>query len=82
MQYVDEVTSGVDPAPGGNVTVRVDDFTTYDLYAAYKFSKQTQLRLNLLNVTDEQYISQLAEGGGQAIPGRGRQAVLTLRHDF
>ena len=82
MQYVDEITSGVDPAPGGNLTVKVDDYTTWDLYGAYKFSKQTQLRLNLLNVTDEQYISQLAEGGGQGIPGRGRQAVLTLRHDF
>lgn len=82
VQYVDSVTSGVDPAPGGDVTVTVDSYTTWDLYAAYKFNKKTQLRLNMLNVADEKYISQLAEGGGQGIPGRGRQAILTLRHDF
>ena len=54
----------------------------YDAYATYKFTKQTQVRLNVYNVFDEEYISQLAEGGGQAIPGKGRQAILTVRHDF
>ncbi|MCA1926755.1 MAG: TonB-dependent siderophore receptor [Thiobacillus sp.] len=83
MQYVDSITSGVDNAAGDTTyKVRVPGYTTWDLYAAYKFSKQTQLRLNGYNVTDKRYISQLAEGGGQGIPGRGRQYVLTLRHDF
>lgn len=82
VQYVDSVTSGVDPAPTGNVTVSVPSYTVYDLYGTYKFTKQTQVRLNVLNVFDEEYISQLAEGGGQGIPGKGRQAILTLRHDF
>lgn len=82
MQYVGGVTGGVDPDPANNVTVSIPSYTTYDLYGAYKFSKQTQLRLNVYNVTDEAYISQLAEGGGQAIPGGARQAMLTLRQDF
>lgn len=83
MQYVDSITSGVDNAAGDTTyKVRVPSYTTYDLYAAYKFSKQTQLRLNGYNVSDKKYISQLAEGGAQGIPGRGRQFVLTLRHDF
>ncbi len=82
VQYVDSVTSGVDPAPTGNVTVSVPSYTVYDFNAAYKFTKQTQVRLNVLNVFDKRYISQLAEGGGQGIPGRGRQAIVTLRHDF
>jgi catecholate siderophore receptor len=82
-QRQSRVTSGVDTNPNDNVyTVSVDGYTVWDLYAAYKFNKQTQLRLNLLNVTDERYISQLADGGSQGIPGRGRQAILTLRHDF
>lgn len=82
VQYVGEVTSGVDAAATGNVKITVPSYTVADLYATYKFSKQTQIRLNVYNVFDEEYISQLAEGGGQGIPGRGRQAVLTLRHDF
>ncbi|MDM4771892.1 TonB-dependent siderophore receptor [Solimonas sp. SE-A11] len=83
IQYMDEVTSGVDPLPNaGNVTVRADDYTVVDFYGTYKFTGNTQFRLNLLNAFDERYISQLAEGGGQATPGRGRQAVVTLRHDF
>ena len=83
IQYGDEVTSGVDPLPNaGNTTVTVDDFTVVDFYGTYKFTAKTQVRLNLLNAFDEEYISQLAEGGGQATPGRGRQAILSLRHDF
>ena len=53
-----------------------------DLYATWKFTPQTQLRLNVYNVADKAYLSQVAEGGGQGIPGRGRQVVATLRHDF
>lgn len=83
LQQVDEVTSGVDPLPNvGNVTVTVDDYTVVDLHGTYKFTGKTQVRLNLLNAFDERYISQLAEGGGQGIPGRGRQAIVSLRHDF
>lgn len=83
LQYVDEVTSGVDPLPNaGNRTVTVDDYTVVDFYGTYKFTSKTQVRLNVLNAFDEDYFSQLAEGGGQAIPGRGRQAIVTLRHDF
>lgn len=83
VQYVDSVTSGVDPV-GTDTTykVRVPSYTVADLYAAYRFTKQTQLRLNVNNVFDREYIAQLAEGGAQAIPGKARQAILTLRHDF
>lgn len=82
LQYVHDITSGVDPAPGGDSTVEVPGYATYDVYGAYKFTKATQLRLNGYNVTDKEYISQLAEGGGQGIPGLGRRVMLTLRHDF
>lgn len=83
MQHVDSVTSGVDNIQGDTIyKVRIPGYTTYDLYAAYKFTRKTQLRLNLYNVADKKYIAQLADGGAQGIPGPGRQAVLTLRHDF
>lgn len=83
VNYSGSVTSGVDHIQGDTTyKVRIPGYTTADLYAAYKFSKQTQLRLNVHNAFDKKYIAELAEGGGQGIPGRGRQAVLTLRHDF
>jgi catecholate siderophore receptor len=83
VQYVGSVTSGVDPVATDTVyKVRVPSYTTADLYVAYRFNKQTQLRLNVNNVFDKKYIAQLAEGGSQAIPGKARQAILTLRHDF
>lgn len=83
VNYTGSVTSGVDHIAGDTTyKVRIPAYTTADLYAAYKFDKKTQLRLNVHNAFDKKYIAELAEGGGQGIPGRGRQAVLTLRHDF
>lgn len=82
-QHVSSVTSGVDNAAADTTyKVKVNGYTVGDLYAVYKFTPRTQVRLNLHNVTDKRYISQLAEGGGQGIPGKGRQLIATLRHDF
>ena len=61
---------------------RFPAYTVADLYATYKLSPKTQVRLNLFNAFDKRYIQQLAEGGGQGIPGPGRQFIVTLRHDF
>ncbi|GAB4042419.1 MAG: TonB-dependent siderophore receptor PiuA [Rubrivivax sp.] len=83
LQHVGSVTSGVDPVAGdANYKVRIPGYTVVDLYAAYRFNRQTQLRMNLNNAADKRYIAQLAEGGAQGIPGKARQLLLTLRHDF
>lgn len=82
LQYVADQTGGVQPDSVGNVKVSVPSYTVVDLYSTYKFSKAVQVRLNLYNVFDERYISQVAEGGGQGIPGEGRQLIATLRYDF
>lgn len=85
LQHVSEQTSGVEPSPpagNANRVVRISAYTVADLYATYKFSPKTQVRLNLFNAFDKRYIQQLAEGGGQGIPGPGRQFIVTLRHDF
>ncbi|WP_324806535.1 TonB-dependent siderophore receptor [Sphingomonas sp. LY29] len=55
---------------------RVDDYWLFDATAAYNFDKQTSLRVNLFNLTDERYIDQV--GGGHFVPGAGRSAVATL----
>ena len=85
LQHVSEQTSGVEPSPpagNANRVVRIPAYTVADFYATYKFSPRTQLRMNLFNAFDKRYIQQLAEGGGQGIPGPGRQFIVTLRHDF
>jgi len=85
LQHVSDQTSGVEPSPpagNANRVVRIPAYTVADLYATYKFSPKTQVRMNLFNAFDKRYIQQLAEGGGQGIPGPGRQFIVTLRHDF
>lgn len=83
MQRVGKVTSGVDPdLQSGARTVTADGFTIFDLYSTYRLTEKTQLRVNAFNLFDREHISQLAEGGGQGIPGRARQVIATLRHDF
>ena len=82
LQYVAAQTSGVQPAPTGNLSVTIPRYTVADLYATYKVSPRLQLRVNLYNALDARYIQQLAEGGGQGIPGNGRQMIATVRYDF
>lgn len=83
LTHVSSVTSGVDLNPTDTTwKVKVSGYTVTDLYAAYKFTPQTQLRLNVHNAFNKKYIAELADGAAQGIPGRGRQAILTLRHDF
>ena len=82
VQYVAKQTSGVQPEATGTLKVAIPGYTVADIYATYKFNRKTQLRLNLFNAGDTRYISQLAEGGAQGIPGKGRQLIATLRHDF
>jgi catecholate siderophore receptor len=86
VQHVAQQTSGVQPkakeVPRDNLKVAIPGYTVADLYATFKFNRQTQLRLNLFNAANTRYIAQLAEGGAQGIPGKGRQLIATLRHDF
>lgn len=82
LQQVSRQYASVQATENGTRKVLIPSYTVADLYATWRLSKATSLRVNLYNVADEQTISQAAEGGGQGIPGRGRQLVATLRHDF
>ncbi len=82
LQHVTRSFGSVQATAAGTRKVEIPGYTVIDLYATWRFTPQTQLRLNIYNVADKAYLSQVAEGGGQGIPGRGRQLVATLRHDF
>ncbi len=82
LQHVTRQFSSVQASATGTRKVMIPGYTVADLYATLRLSKQTSLRINAFNVDDRAYISQVAEGGAQGIPGRARQVVATLRHEF
>ncbi len=89
LEYVSSQTSNVQPAPTAErianedrLIVSTPSYTVVDASASYRFSENTQLRLNAFNLFDKDYISQLAEGGAQGIPGSGRHFIATLRYTF
>ena len=82
LQYVAHQFTSVQASATGTLKVTLPAYTVADLYATWRFSRATSLRVNLFNVADKAYIAQAAEGGAQGIPGRGRQLVATLRHEF
>ncbi|MEX2333372.1 MAG: TonB-dependent receptor [Pseudohongiella sp.] len=84
-QYVDAQTSAPQPilSPAqrrGNVSI--SSYSVLDIYATYRFNERAQVRVNAFNVLDEEYISQMAEGGAQGIPGKAQHLIATLRYDF
>ncbi|MDZ7751124.1 MAG: TonB-dependent receptor [Gammaproteobacteria bacterium] len=85
LQYVDDQISAPQPVldpPPRRRNVSIDDYTVVDLYTTYKLTKNAQIRVNAFNIFDKEYISQLAEGGAQGIPGKARHVIATLRYDF
>ncbi|MDZ7768780.1 MAG: TonB-dependent receptor [Woeseiaceae bacterium] len=60
----------------------IDSYTVVDLYSTYRFNERAQIRVNAFNLFDEKYISQMAEGGAQGIPGKRRHVIATFRYDF
>lgn len=58
----------------------VPEYWKVDAYAAYKFTDNTSLQLNLYNLTNEYYYAQYY--AGQAVPAAGRSGSLTLRVRF
>ncbi|WFE71119.1 TonB-dependent siderophore receptor [Halomonas sp. M1] len=83
MEYVASQVNSVASEPGARRRqVDIDGYSVFHASTAYRFTDELQLRVNAFNLTDKDYISQLAEGGAQGIPGPGRHAIATLRYDF
>jgi len=85
LQYVGSQISSpqeqLDPNPRRR-NVSIPSHTVADIYTTYRFTPNAQLRVNAFNIFDEDYISQMAEGGAQGIPGKGRHVIATFRYDF
>ena len=60
-------------------TAVVDGYTRYDATLAYH-QKDYDVRLNILNLTDEEYFE--TASGGRAVPAQGRTALVTATYRF
>lgn len=81
VQYVGERKPG--PADSDR-DWRLDSYTIVDLMASYRINQAFSLRLNVNNATDEEYFERPRVSGSYAfaIPGEGRNTMLTLNYDF
>lgn len=72
LQYFDEVVRRRDATLGELV---VDDYVLLDAMASFQMNDTVSLRLNVINLADEEYVDRF--GGGHYVPGAGRSAQLT-----
>lgn len=77
VQYIDDMVRSRNATLGELV---VDGVTLVDLMASYTVNDMMSLRLNVLNVGDEEYVDRF--GGGHYVPGAGRTAQLTAFFSF
>ncbi|MBD3584821.1 TonB-dependent receptor [Salinimonas sp. HHU 13199] len=67
-------------------TVRIRDQVRWDINATYQFSPQLQVRIDMVNVTDEENWQPVFEGGyfgaTLAMPVRPRHTSATLQYRF
>ncbi len=61
-------------------TRQVGSYTLYDAMASYPVNDSVTVRLNVNNITNEEYFDRL--GGGHLIPGAGRSATITTDVKF
>lgn len=77
VQYIDDMVRSRSATLGELV---VDGVTLFDLMASYTINDKLSLRLNVLNLGDEEYVDRF--GGGHYVPGAGRSAQLTAFISF
>lgn len=70
VQYMDEVDRNA-----ATTNQHAPSYTLWNAMASYEVNKNLTLRLNVNNVTDEEYADRV--GGGHYVPGVGRTVLLT-----
>lgn len=77
VQYIDDMARTRSSTQVGLV---VDGTVLLDVMASYTVNDRLSLRLNVLNLSDEEYVDRF--GGGHYVPGAGRSAQLTAYLSF
>ena len=81
VTYSSEIYSG-QPDSAGNTAISAPGYTVLDLFAEYDFNDDLGLRLNVGNVTDEDYYTALYRSGSFTYKGDALNARLTLSARF
>jgi len=81
VTYQSKKFSGTPESPE-SLSIKVPEYTVLDLFAAYKIDRNTSVRLNIGNVTDETYYLAAYRSGAMLYMGDARNARLTLNYDF
>ena len=61
---------------------KIPSYWVTDLMAAYKVNRNVNLRLNIYNLFDKEYISTLNNSGARLVMGQPRSAALTFNYKF
>ncbi|AWV06593.1 catecholate siderophore receptor Fiu [Marilutibacter maris] len=79
-RYNGGLTRGADGAIG--TPTHTDDYWVFDAVASYRFSEQWDVRLNVYNLFDEEYVAAINKSGYRYTPGQPRSALLTVNYRF
>lgn len=60
----------------------VPDFTVFDLFASYRFNKNLDLRVNVLNASNKDYYTAVYRSGSFLYKGDARTVRATLNYEF
>jgi catecholate siderophore receptor len=66
----------------GQYTQKVPGYTVADVFAAYRVNPNLEARLNLSNITNEDYYLAVYQGGFFLYKGDARAVRFTLNYDF
>jgi catecholate siderophore receptor len=79
-RYSGEMKRGTDGAIGTPAFTR--DYWVFDAVASYAFGESADLRLNLYNLADRDYVAAINKSGYRYTPGQPRNALLTFNLRF
>lgn len=73
--------NGTTPPSNGRLT-EVESYVVYDAMASYKINKNLSTQLNIYNLTDEEYVSNVNKNGNRYTPGSSRSGLISLAYKF
>jgi catecholate siderophore receptor len=82
VRHVDTSARSVSTVAPTAGVFEVPSYTVVDFYAAYDVNENVALQLNGYNLTDEDYISSINNGGFRYLPGTPRSYLATVNFKF
>jgi catecholate siderophore receptor len=83
VRYFDEQKRNITAATGPTTGVaEIPSYSVVDMMVAYRIGDRTNLRLNLNNLTDEEYVETLNNGGNRLRLGTPRTVWLSGEYRF